>query len=64
MFCERVKEFLSQHGVEFTERDVVKDESALAELEALGAMTTPVTVIGSGAVVGFDREKLSNLLLQ
>jgi glutaredoxin len=57
-----VKEFLSQRGVEFTERNVAEDESALAELEKLGVMTTPVTVIDGEVVVGFDRPELERLL--
>jgi glutaredoxin len=62
MFCDRVKEFLSQKGIEFTERDVTVDELAIAELEELGFMTTPVTVIDGEVVVGFDRERLDELL--
>jgi glutaredoxin len=57
-----VKEFLSQKGVEFTERDVAQDEDALADLETLGIMTTPVTVIDGEIVVGFDRPRLERLL--
>jgi len=44
MFCKRTKEFLSQQGIEFEERDVSKDEAALDELQQLGLMTTPVTL--------------------
>ena len=62
MFCESVKGFLSQRGIEFTDRDVSADQEALAELERLGYMTTPVTVIDGEAVVGFDRERLEQLL--
>lgn len=62
MFCGRVKEFLSQRGVPFIERDVSQDEEALAELETLGVMTTPVTVIGGETVIGFDRANLERLL--
>ena len=62
MFCGRVKEFLSQRGIEFTERDVAEEESALAELEQLGVFTTPVTVIDGEVVIGFDRERLNALL--
>jgi len=62
MFCNRVKEFLSQKGVEFTERDITVDDLALAELEELGYMTTPVTVIDGEVVIGFDRERLEHLL--
>ena len=62
MFCKRTKEFLSQQGIEFEERDVSKDEAALDELQQLGLMTTPVTLIDGQAVVGFDRAKLAKLL--
>ena len=62
MFCGRVKEFLSQKGVPFTERDVSQDEEALVELETLGVMTTPVTVIDGEMVIGFDRANLERLL--
>ena len=53
MFCKRTKEFLSQKGIEFEERDVSKDEAALDELQQRGLMTTPVTLIDGEAVVGF-----------
>lgn len=62
MFCNRTKEFLSQEGIEFEERDVSKDEGALEELQKRGLMTTPVTLIDGDAVVGFDRAKLAKLL--
>ena len=62
MFCARVKEFLSQQGIEFTERNILTDETALEELEEYGVMTTPVTVIDDEIVIGFDQAKLELLL--
>ncbi|MBI1940513.1 MAG: glutaredoxin family protein [Acidobacteria bacterium] len=62
MFCNRTKEFLSQKGVAFEERDVSQDESALEELQRRGLMTTPVTLIDDDVVVGFDQKKLASLL--
>ena len=62
MFCAKVKEFLSQNKIEFVDRNIAADESALNELEKLGYMTTPVTVIDGQVVVGFDRDKLQKLL--
>ena len=62
MFCGKVKEFLSQNNIVFTERDIAADETALGELEKLGYMTTPVTLIDGGVVVGFDVAKLRTLL--
>ncbi len=62
MFCSKVKEFLSQKSIQFTERDVSKDEDALNELKKLGIMTTPVTVINGEIVIGFDQPKFEKLL--
>ncbi len=62
MFCSKVKEYLSQKDIEFTERDVSKDEDAINELKKLGVMTTPVTVIDGEAVIGFDQQKFEQLL--
>ena len=62
MFCGKVKEFLSQNKIEFTDRNIAADETALQELEKLGYMTTPVTVIDGEVVVGFDVPKLRRLL--
>jgi hypothetical protein len=57
-----VKEFLSQNKIDFTDRNIAADETGLVELEKLGYMTTPLTLIDSEAVVGFDRAKLEKLL--
>ena len=62
MFCGKVKEFLSQNRIEFSDRNIAADEAALAELEKLGYTTTPVTFIDGEAVVGFDRARLQQLL--
>ncbi len=62
MFYGKVKEFLSQNKIEFADRNIAADEAALAELEQLGYLTTPVTVVDGQVVVGFDRDKLQKLL--
>ncbi|TKJ28810.1 MAG: NrdH-redoxin [Chloroflexi bacterium B3_Chlor] len=62
MFCQRVKEFLSQRGLDFVDRDITIDEEALAELDELGYMTSPVTVIDGEVVIGFDLAKFEELL--
>jgi glutaredoxin len=62
MFCGKVKEFLSQNKIDFSERDVTTDETALADLQKLRYMTTPVTVADDEVIVGFDREKLEKVL--
>ncbi len=63
MFCRKTEEFLRANGVEYITKNVAEDEEAFAELERMGTMTTPVTVIGGEEmVVGFDRKQLERLL--
>lgn len=62
MFCKSVKEFLSQNGIAYEEKDVSADEAALHELMHMGVFTTPATVIDGEVVVGFDRKRLAELL--
>jgi glutaredoxin 3 len=62
VFCSKVKEFLSQENVEYEERDIVEDETAIQELEELGVLTTPVILVDGEMVVGFDRRRLTRLL--
>ena len=62
MFCDKVKEFLSQNKIDFIERNVASDETALAELQKLRYMTTPVTLVDDEVIVGFDRDRLEKLL--
>jgi len=57
-----VKEFLSQRGFEFIEKDATRDKDALSELEGLGVSTIPVTVIDGQVVIGFSRSELDRLL--
>lgn len=57
-----MKEFLSQKGIPYIERDVLKDQTAIEELAQLGYMTTPVIKIDDEIVVGFNRQRLEELL--
>lgn len=62
MFCQRTKEYLSQKQIRFQERDVTKDAEAVTELQRLGYMTTPVTIIDGTMIVGFDAAKIDAAL--
>ncbi len=62
MFCDQAKEYLSQKGIEFQERDIAQDPGALAALKKLGYMTTPVIDIDGWVIVGFDAENTDQAL--
>jgi glutaredoxin len=57
-----VKEYLSQKQISFEDRDITTHPTAMSELQKLGFMTTPVTVIDGESIVGFDVSKLDRAL--
>jgi glutaredoxin 3 len=57
-----VKEYLSQKQISFEDRDITKIPAAISELQKLGFMATPVTVIDEKVIVGFDVRKLDEAL--
>ncbi len=64
-YCHMLKEFLSQRGIGFEERDVSQNPSFAQELmRSTGQMGVPVTIINGQIVVGFDRGRLESLLTQ
>jgi S1-C subfamily serine protease len=56
------KEFLSQRGVPYVEKDVSRDRRAASELQQLGQRGVPVIMVAGHMVVGFDRAQLERLL--
>lgn len=61
-YCVATKEYLHEKGVEYTEKNVQTDKEARKELMAMGHMGVPVLVIDGEEVVGFDKEKIDELL--
>jgi len=60
-----VKEFLSQRGIAFEERDVSRDRFAAQELvNKTGQMGVPVTIIDGQTIIGFDRGRLEQAVSQ
>lgn len=58
-----VKQFLSQRGVSYEERDVSRNQAYARELvNNTGQMGVPVTVFEGEIVVGFDRQRLEQLV--
>lgn len=62
-WCRVVKDFLSQKGVEYTEKDVAADTVARDEmLQLTGRMAVPAITIDNEVVLGFDKQRLEELL--
>jgi glutaredoxin 3 len=62
-WCKRTKEFFKANKVKFTEKNVGEDMKAAQEMiKKSGQQGVPVTDIDGKFVVGFDEEKLKELL--
>ena len=62
-YCVALKNFLLENNVEFEEVDVSESEEALREMVAkTGQRGVPVVEIDDEVIVGFDRERIINLL--
>ena len=63
-WCHRVKEYLSQKGINYEEHDVAMDRKAAKEMiEKSKQMAVPVVIVeDKDIVVGFDQAKLDKLL--
>ena len=62
-YCELLKQFLKEKGVDFQTIDVSQDEKTQNYLmEKTGKITVPVVEIDGQIVVGFDKAKIMELL--
>ena len=56
------KSWLKRQGHEYSEKIVSQDRAPASELISLGYRVTPVTVVDGTAVIGFNPNKLQELL--
>jgi len=62
-FCNQAKEYFATNNVAYTEHDVAADQEKRQEMiEMTGQMGVPVIRIGDDVVVGYDEDKIAELL--
>ena len=62
-WCKKLKTYLIERRVKFKEVDVSRDRKAAAEMvKRTGQMGVPVILIGSKAIVGFNKPQIDKLL--
>ena len=62
-FCHAAKDFFGENNIEFTEHDVASDSDKREEMiEMTGQMGVPVIGIGDDVIIGFDEDKVKELL--
>lgn len=62
-FCHAAKEFFEQNKITYTEHDVASDMDKRSEMiDMTGQMGVPVIRVNDDVIVGFDEDKLKELL--
>ncbi len=62
-FCHAAKDFFTEHHIEFTDYNVASDLTKRQEMiQKSGQMGVPVIDVGGELIVGFDEDRLRELL--
>ena len=60
--CHEEIEYLKYNNVDFVPRNVNDDADARKELISLGSKTIPTTVIDGEVIIGFEIERIKELI--
>lgn len=61
-FCHAAKDFFDKNNVNYTEHNISKNMEARKDLMKKGIMSVPFMIINGEEMMGFDEQKVSNLL--
>jgi glutaredoxin 3 len=62
-FCQLAKAFFKDNNVEYTEYNVAEDAGKRQEMiEMTGQMGVPVIKVGESAMVGFNEDKVREMI--
>lgn len=63
VYCKTLKEYFNSKHIAYTEVDVASNEQELEKMVVIsGQMGVPVTDIDGEVVIGFDRERIDEIL--
>lgn len=62
-YCKMVKQYLTLKGKEFTTVNLDENPEKRQELfEKTGAMTVPITQVGDDFIIGWNRQRLAEMV--
>ncbi|SHK17046.1 glutaredoxin family protein [Tepidibacter formicigenes] len=61
-YCNMAKDYFKEKNIEYIEHNVSEDPDARKKLMKMGYMSVPVIVIEGEEVLGFDRNRIDELL--
>lgn len=61
-YCAQLKQYLTDQGVAYEERNIDTNEEHAMQLQGLGMMSVPVTVIGGMSILGLNPSRIKKAL--
>lgn len=61
-YCNMAKDYFNEKNIEYVEYNVSEDTAAKKSLMKMGYMSVPVILIDGEEVLGFDKERIEELL--
>ena len=61
-YCKKAKAYMNENNIEYVEKDVTKDSEAREELMQKGYRGVPIIRIDGEDVIGFDQQRIMELL--
>lgn len=61
-YCNMAKDYFNEKNIEYVEYNISEDIKARKNLMKMGYMSVPVIVIDGNEVLGFDKERIEDLL--
>lgn len=63
VYCKTLKGYFKKNGIKFEDIDISKDEKQLQKMiKDSGQMSVPVVDIDGEVIIGFDKQKIDELL--
>ncbi|MCJ7479190.1 MAG: NrdH-redoxin [Candidatus Nanohaloarchaeota archaeon QJJ-7] len=58
-YCDKLKNWMDQEGIDYVEHDVASDrEQAMRMIQKTGQQGVPQTFVGGEAIIGFQPKKI------
>lgn len=63
-YCNMAKDYFNEKNISYVEYNISEDANARKDLMKMGYMSVPVILIDGREVLGFDRDRIEDLLEQ
>lgn len=61
-YCGQLKQYLNDQGIDYEERNIDTNPEHAQQLESMGLMSVPVTVIGDMQILGLNPSRIRKAL--